>query len=177
MTASTFQTLFLSLGINFDKPDNATILNSAAYKALALKLDLWSRANQDVLEAFCLHFEYLLVTSRHKRFNILKCFKKVAIVRAFMFALKANTFDSTAIPTIIRELSLGDYRRGVNELTCLGQVRSKQYSRSTGLQKTRKLSFKWSLVNITVEFPLSQYKTSLRLPGLGALSMWVRLCC
>lgn len=102
MTVSTFQTLFLPLGINFDKPDNATILNSAAYKALALRLDLWSRANQDVLEAFCLHFEHLLITSRHKRFNILKCFKKVAIVRAFMFALKANTFDSTAVPIVIR---------------------------------------------------------------------------
>ena len=103
VTASVLKTIFLSIGIDYEKPETATIRNSGAYRSLALRLDLWSRASTDVVELFCRHFQHLLVDSRFKRFNILKCFRKVGITRMLMFALKANTFDSDAVPKIVGE--------------------------------------------------------------------------
>lgn len=101
VTLSVLRTIFLSIGIDFDKPETATILNSGAYRALALRLDLWSRASTDVVELFCRQFQHLLVDSKFKRYNILKCFRKIGITRMLMYALKANTFDSAAVPRIV----------------------------------------------------------------------------
>lgn len=103
VTLPVVHTIFRFIGIDFDRPETATILNSGAYRALALRLELWSRASTEVVELFCRHFQHLLVESKFKRFNILKCFRKVGITRMLMFALRANTFDSDAVPTIVGE--------------------------------------------------------------------------
>jgi hypothetical protein len=101
VTPCLAKTLFGFLGVNFDRPELATIINPAGYRSLALRLDVWSRAPSEVIECYCQNFEHLMATSRYRRFNIKRCFRKVAIVRKMMFALKGNIFDSSDIPRII----------------------------------------------------------------------------
>lgn len=113
MTVAVFKSLFQFLGINFERPEyvhplfscsqltsqshyrHSTVFNSTAYKALALRFDLWSRAPTAVLKLYFEHFRHLLTVSRFKRFNTLHCLKKANLVRRILHALKANTFDSS----------------------------------------------------------------------------------
>ncbi|KAJ9116880.1 hypothetical protein QFC22_004537 [Naganishia vaughanmartiniae] len=106
MTLSVFKTLYHFLGINFEKAEHSTVFNSTAYKALALRFDLWARAPIEVLELYFAHFQHLLTVSRFKRFNVLHCLKKAGLVRKLLHALKANTFDSILNPQIIETLRI-----------------------------------------------------------------------
>jgi hypothetical protein len=80
---------------------HSTVFNSTAYKALALRFDLWSRAPQEVLLLYLEHFRDLLTVSRFKRFNTLHCLKKANLVRRILHAIKANTFDTAVNPEIL----------------------------------------------------------------------------
>ncbi|GHJ86512.1 hypothetical protein NliqN6_2914 [Naganishia liquefaciens] len=104
MTVPVFKTLYQFLGINFDKPEHSTVYNSTAYKALALRFDLWTKAPIEVLKLYFQHFRYLLTVSRFKRFNILHCLKKATLVRRILNSLKANTFDSVINEEILETL-------------------------------------------------------------------------
>lgn len=101
VNTSIVRALFAALGINFDKPETSTILNSAAYRAIVLRLEVWSRASRDVVELVFQNFEHLLVDSKYKRFNTVRCFRNVGLVRKILHALKGNAFDSTAVPAIV----------------------------------------------------------------------------
>jgi hypothetical protein len=123
MTVPVFKALYQFLGINFEKPEygtafddrlrlltpcvyfhrHSTVYNSTAYKALALRFDLWARAPVEVLKLYFQHFQYLLTVSRFKRFNILHCLKRATLVRRILHALKANTFDSAINEEILGE--------------------------------------------------------------------------
>nr|XP_019013052.1 uncharacterized protein I206_02549 [Kwoniella pini CBS 10737]OCF51833.1 hypothetical protein I206_02549 [Kwoniella pini CBS 10737] len=98
--------LLSMLGINMDKPSNATVHNSVAYRALGLEFDLWSYASDDVVRFYLKHFEYLLSTSKHKRFNVLRTFQKSAMVKKMLYALRSGLFDLEVVPNVIDALRL-----------------------------------------------------------------------
>ncbi len=77
----------------------AAIHNSTAYKTLT-RFDLWSTAPLDVLEVFFEQFHSLL-KSKHKRFNMMKYFKKSGLVRRILWALRAELFQPQAIPLVL----------------------------------------------------------------------------
>jgi hypothetical protein len=163
MTVPIFKALYQFLGINFEKPEYATafdnrfrvltvyfhrhstVYNSTAYKALALRFDLWARAPVEVLKLYFQHFQYLLTVSRFKRFNILHCLKRATLVRRILHALKANTFDST-----INEEILGkdtDWHCGEKSAMLMPRMTSQKlcawFYRITGLYRMRELTSTW----------------------------------
>lgn len=104
MSEQVFKILFSALGINVERPETATIFNSAAYRTIALRMDLWSRCPPPILELYFDHFIALMSTSKYKRFNISRCFKRASLIRKLTHALKANLFDPSCLPSIIRVL-------------------------------------------------------------------------
>jgi hypothetical protein len=91
---------------------HSTVFNSTAYKALALRFDLWSRAPKEVLQLYLEHFRDLLTVSRFKRFNTLHCLKKANLVRRILHVIKANTFDTAVNPEILGESAGAEQRAG-----------------------------------------------------------------
>lgn len=103
VTASIAKTTLAFLGMHPDKPDSATVLNSTGYRAMVLHLDLWASATPEVFEVFLQHFHALLRTSKYRRFNILRCFKKAGLVRKLVFTLKSNVLSTEAAYLLIGE--------------------------------------------------------------------------
>ena len=94
------------LGINMDRSVTATVHNSAAYRALGLEFELWSRASLGVVTLYLQHFEYLLATSKHARYNVLRTFQKAAMVRKMLYALRSGLFDLAVVPVVVDTLKL-----------------------------------------------------------------------
>lgn len=105
MTPATFKILFGFLGINLDKPTGATVLNSAAYRAVALRLDVWALAPEAVSKLYLEHFQALMVASRHRRFNLLRTFRKASLVRKMLFTLKSQSYNAGVLGNYISESS------------------------------------------------------------------------
>jgi len=47
------------------------------------------------------HFEYLLSTSKHARYNALRTFQKSSIVRKLLYAFRSGLFDPTVVPVVV----------------------------------------------------------------------------
>ncbi|AFR98636.2 hypothetical protein C343_06613 [Cryptococcus neoformans C23] len=100
------KTIMAMLGINMDKPGSATVHNSVAYRALGLEFELWSYASDDVIRYYLQHFKHLLVTSKHKRFNILRTFQKSAMVKKMLYTLRSGLFAIEVVPDVVDTLRL-----------------------------------------------------------------------
>ncbi|WWC88365.1 uncharacterized protein L201_003276 [Kwoniella dendrophila CBS 6074] len=98
--------LLSMLGINMDKPSTATVHNSVAYRSLGLEFELWSYAPDDIVRFYLKHFEYLLSTSKHKRFNVLRTFQKSAMVKKMLYALRSGLFDLEVVSDVVDVLKL-----------------------------------------------------------------------
>ena len=94
------------LGVNMDKPETATVHNSAAYRSLGLEFEVWARASLGVVTLYLQHFEHLLTTSKHSRYNILRTFQKTAVVRKLLYALRSGLFDLSVVPVVVDTLKL-----------------------------------------------------------------------
>lgn len=75
--------------------------NSVAYRAIGLDFELWSLARRPVTEMYLQHFEYLITTSKHARFNALRTFQKAGAVKKLIFALRSGFFDQKLLPDVI----------------------------------------------------------------------------
>ncbi|ODN93441.1 hypothetical protein L198_05306 [Cryptococcus wingfieldii CBS 7118] len=95
------------LGINMDKPQLATVHNSVAYRAIGVEFELWSYASDEVVRLYLEHFQHLLCTSKHKRFNILRTFQKSSLVKKLLYALRSGLFNLEVVPDVAEKLKLG----------------------------------------------------------------------
>lgn len=82
---------------------SASVHNSVAYRALGLEFELWSYASDDVIRYYLQHFKHLLVTSKHKRFNILRTFQKSAMVKKMLYTLRSGLFAIEVVPDVVGE--------------------------------------------------------------------------
>ncbi|KAK7049866.1 Beige protein-like 1 [Paramarasmius palmivorus] len=101
-----FETLFEFLGINFRTPEQSTVVNVVAYKALALDFELWSHTRKDIQRVFLEHFRTLLVTSRHRKFNIKQRFGKLGLVRRLLFVLQTDWYQHDSLPFVVDALKV-----------------------------------------------------------------------
>ncbi|ESK93353.1 beige beach domain-containing protein [Moniliophthora roreri MCA 2997] len=101
-----FETLFEFLGVNFRTPEQSTIVNVVAYKALALDFELWSHSRKDIQRVFLEHFRTLLVASRHRRFNVKQRFAKFGLVRRLLFVLQTDWYQHDSLPFIFDALKV-----------------------------------------------------------------------
>jgi hypothetical protein len=121
MTA--FEILFEFLGLNFRSPESvlqysilplraelvsshSTVVNSVAYRAIALDFELWARTRKEVQRVHLEHFTTLLQTSRFKRFNIKQRFAKLGLVRKLLFALQTEWYSHDMIPFVVTALKV-----------------------------------------------------------------------
>lgn len=79
------------------------MVNSVAYRSLGLEFELWSHASLGVTSLYLQHFEYLLSTSKHARFNLLRTFQKSAMVRKLLFTLRSGLFDPAVVSIVVGE--------------------------------------------------------------------------
>ncbi|GLB40924.1 putative WD40 repeats [Lyophyllum shimeji] len=101
-----FETLFEFLGMNFRFPDQSTVVNSVAYRAIALDFELWSRARKEIQQIYLEHFTTLLQTSRYRRFNSRQKFAKLGLVRKLLFVLQTDWFQHDMISFVLEALKV-----------------------------------------------------------------------
>ncbi|TFK55260.1 beach-domain-containing protein [Heliocybe sulcata] len=101
-----YEILFEFLGMNFRTLDQSTIVNTLAYRAVALDFELWSRTKPDIQRLHMEHFRILLSTSKHKRFNAKQRFAKLSLVRKLLFVLQTNWYRDQMIPLVVHALQI-----------------------------------------------------------------------
>ncbi|KAG6831011.1 hypothetical protein H0H92_013198 [Tricholoma furcatifolium] len=99
-----FETLFEFLGMNFRFPDQSTVVNTVAYRAIGLDFELWSRTKTEIQHLYLGHFPTLLQTSRYRRFNNRQKFAKLGLVRKLLFVLQTDWFQRDTVPFIMDAL-------------------------------------------------------------------------
>jgi hypothetical protein len=85
---------------------HSTIVNSVAYRAIALDFELWARTRKEVQRVHLEHFTTLLQTSRFKRFNIKQRFAKLGLVRKLLFVLQTEWYSHDMIPFVVKALKV-----------------------------------------------------------------------
>lgn len=103
---TSFETLFEFLGLNFRSPDLSTVVNTIAYKAVALDFELWSKTSTDIQRAHLEHFAFLLRASRYRKFTIKMRLSKLGIVRKLLFAIQSAWYPQESISLVIDTLVL-----------------------------------------------------------------------
>ncbi|KAF8154493.1 hypothetical protein B0H34DRAFT_660452 [Crassisporium funariophilum] len=103
---TAFETLFEFLGINFSTPEQSTIVNVVAYRAIALDFGLWSRVRKEIQHTHLEHFTTLLETSKYKAFNIKQRLSKMNLVRKLLFALQADWYPQDSLVYLIEALNV-----------------------------------------------------------------------
>ncbi|KIM43842.1 hypothetical protein M413DRAFT_26133 [Hebeloma cylindrosporum] len=92
---TAFETLFEFLGVNFNSPEQSTIVNPLAYRAIALDFSLWSHTRPEIQRAHLEQFTTLLSLSRFKAFNWKQRLGKMNLVRKCLFALQSDWYGSS----------------------------------------------------------------------------------
>ncbi|KAG2135261.1 hypothetical protein DEU56DRAFT_888131 [Suillus clintonianus] len=103
---TSFEILFEFLGLNFRSPDLSTVVNTIAYRAVALDFELWSKTSADIQRAHLEHFAFLLRASRYRKFNIKMRLSKLGIVRKLLFAIQSTWYPQESIPLVVNALVL-----------------------------------------------------------------------
>jgi len=84
----------------------STIVNSVAYRAIAVDFELWARTRKEVQRVHLEHFITLLQTSRFKKFNAKQRFAKLGLIRKLLFVLQTEWYSHDAIPFVVDALKV-----------------------------------------------------------------------
>ncbi|KAG1745693.1 hypothetical protein EDB19DRAFT_1927133 [Suillus lakei] len=103
---TSFETLFEFLGLNFRSPDLSTVVNTIAYRAVALDFELWSKTSVDIQRAHLEHFAFLLRASRYRKFTIKMRLSKLGIVRKLLFAIQSAWYPQESLSLVVNVLVL-----------------------------------------------------------------------
>jgi hypothetical protein len=119
---TSFETLFEFLGLNFRSPEYAcllsyqarhwrfislsTVVNTIAYRAVALDFELWSKTSTDIQRAHLEHFAFLLRASRYRKFTIKMRLSKLGIVRKLLFVIQSAWYPQESIALVVNTLVL-----------------------------------------------------------------------
>lgn len=104
VTVECARTLLLICGVDYSKSEDAVVNNTTAYRALGLEFELWALASKEVQELYFDHFEMLLATSQHKRYNLLRTFQRSNIVRKLLYAMRSGLYDVETLPMAVDAL-------------------------------------------------------------------------
>lgn len=88
------------LGLLSYPNSHSTIVNTVAYRAIALDFLLWSRTSIEIQRAHLEHFAILVQTSRYQRFNVKQRYHKMGIVRKFLFVLQTDLYQPALLPAL-----------------------------------------------------------------------------
>jgi hypothetical protein len=80
------------------------VVNTVAYKAIALDFELWSRTRKEIQHVHLEHFTTVLQTSRYRKFNSRQRFAKMGLVRKLLFVLQTDWYHHDTIPHVMDAL-------------------------------------------------------------------------
>lgn len=80
---------------------HSVIVNSLAYRAIALDFELWSGAKPEIQQAHLEHFATLLKTSKYRHFNAKQRIAKFSVIRKLLFALQTEWYDREMVPHVV----------------------------------------------------------------------------
>lgn len=86
------------------RSSQSTIINTTAYRAIALDLQLWARTKPEIQNAYFQHFTTLLQKSKYKRFNSTQRLAKMNVVRKLLFAIQTDYYHLDAMPGLVETL-------------------------------------------------------------------------
>ncbi|KAF8635320.1 hypothetical protein AX17_003946 [Amanita inopinata Kibby_2008] len=101
---TSFETIFEFLGVNFNSPEQSTIVNIVAYCSIALDFDLWSHARKEIQQAHLEHFTTLLAQSWYKKFNARQRLGKLGLVRRLLFVLQMDWYQGEPVRWVVEAL-------------------------------------------------------------------------
>ncbi|KAL1717715.1 beach-domain-containing protein, partial [Schizophyllum commune] len=99
-----FEIVFEAMGLNFRVPEQSTVTNTTAYRAIALDFELWAHTRIEIQRAYLEHFVTLLDISRYHRFNARHRLSKLGLVRRMLFVLQLDWFSPDIIPSLVDAL-------------------------------------------------------------------------
>ncbi|TFY62229.1 hypothetical protein EVJ58_g3994 [Rhodofomes roseus] len=101
-----FETIFEFLGLNFRSPDQSTIVNAVAYRAVALDFQLWACTRAEIQRLHMEHFQILLQTSKYKRFNVKNRFAKMGVVRKLLFVMQTSLYSYDMLQELLGTMKI-----------------------------------------------------------------------
>jgi hypothetical protein len=118
---TSYETLFEILGINFKTPESvetainnesvltlifsqSTITNPIAYRFIALDFELWSRTRDEIQRVHLEHFIDLVITSRHRQFNVKQRLSGLGLTRRFLFVWQTSCYTGGNVPYFLKTL-------------------------------------------------------------------------
>ncbi|KAL1744917.1 beach-domain-containing protein [Schizophyllum fasciatum] len=99
-----FEIVFEAMGLNFRVPEQSTVTNTTAYRAIALDFELWAHTRAEIQRAYLEHFVTLLDVSKYQRFNARHRLSKLGLVRRMLFVLQLDWFSPDIIPSLVDAL-------------------------------------------------------------------------
>jgi hypothetical protein len=118
---TSYETLFEILGMNFKTPESviaiidnepvltsfrsqSTITNPIAYRFIALDFELWSKTHDEIQRVHLEHFIDLVVTSRHRHFNVKQRLAELGLTRRFLFVWQTSCYTGENVPYFLKAL-------------------------------------------------------------------------
>ncbi len=84
--------IYEAMGID-GQSDDALLINPFLYRIVMLDFELWSQTSKALQSRHLEHFELVLRTSRHRRFNA-KRIAKMQIVKKLVHAVRSDLFNA-----------------------------------------------------------------------------------
>ncbi|KAI5118373.1 hypothetical protein M0805_008701 [Coniferiporia weirii] len=101
---TSFETLFEFLGLNFRTADHSVIVNTLAYRTLALDFEIWVSARPEIQQRHLEHFQTLLKTSKYRNFNARQRIAKYGTIRKMLFVLQTDWYPQDMIVQLVSAL-------------------------------------------------------------------------
>jgi hypothetical protein len=85
---------------------HTTVTNVAAYRALALDFELWSRTKKEIQRVYLDHFSTVVEVSKYNKFNTRQRLSRMGLVRKLIFVLQTGWFDRDMIGDLMTTLRI-----------------------------------------------------------------------
>lgn len=80
------------------------MINSLAYRAIALDFEIWSTARPEIQRLFFEHFTVLLKTSKYRNFNARQRLGKLGVIRKLLFVLQTDWYGQDMVDHMLDAL-------------------------------------------------------------------------
>ena len=92
--------------MSLSRISQSTIVNTVAYRAIALDFQLWASTRTEIQTLHLEHFSTLLHTSKYKRFNVKNRFAKMGVVRKLLFVMQTSLYSYDMFSQLLDALKI-----------------------------------------------------------------------
>lgn len=92
--------------MSLSRISQSAIVNTVAYRAIALDFQLWASTRTEIQRLHLEHFSTLLHTSKYKRFNVKNRFAKMGVVRKLLFVMQTSLYSYDMFSQLLDALKI-----------------------------------------------------------------------